>query len=183
MACSIFFSNALLVDWAGMLRRDDRPSYRGVRTMDVAYITALSALAGSVVGGLTAGLTTWLSHRAQVRASHRGHQVARRQDLFSNFIASAAKTFGSALVTNELQIVELVELHGRVSQMRVLCSPKIVACADALVHTIGKTYARPAFAARELLELAESRRSEMDVLRQFSEMARDELEELAAPLL
>jgi len=64
MACSIFFSNALLVGRAGVLRRDDRHSYRGVRTVDVAYITALSALAGSVVGGLTAGLTTWLSHRA-----------------------------------------------------------------------------------------------------------------------
>jgi len=64
MARSIFFSNTLLVGWAAMQRREDRRSYRGVRTMDVAYITALSALAGSVVGGLTAGLTTWLSHRA-----------------------------------------------------------------------------------------------------------------------
>jgi hypothetical protein len=32
--------------------------------MDVAYISALSALAGSVVGGLTSGITTWLSQRA-----------------------------------------------------------------------------------------------------------------------
>ena len=28
--------------------------------MDVAYISALSALAGSVIGGLTSGVTTWL---------------------------------------------------------------------------------------------------------------------------
>jgi hypothetical protein len=73
--------------------------------MDVAYITALSALAGSVVGGLTTGLTTWLSHRAQVRASHREHQVARRQDLFSDFIASASKTFGIALVSNQCRVL------------------------------------------------------------------------------
>jgi len=29
--------------------------------MDVAYISALSALAGSVVGGFTSGLITWMA--------------------------------------------------------------------------------------------------------------------------
>ena len=29
--------------------------------MDTAYISAISALAGSVIGGLTSGFTTWLS--------------------------------------------------------------------------------------------------------------------------
>jgi hypothetical protein len=33
--------------------------------MDIAYLTALSALAGSVFGGLTTGTTTWLSIRSQ----------------------------------------------------------------------------------------------------------------------
>jgi hypothetical protein len=32
--------------------------------MDVAYISALSALAGSFVGGLTSGIASWLSQRA-----------------------------------------------------------------------------------------------------------------------
>jgi hypothetical protein len=36
--------------------------------MNVAYISTLSALAGSAVGGLTSGFTTWLSQRAQARA-------------------------------------------------------------------------------------------------------------------
>ena len=36
--------------------------------MDAAYISAISALAGSVIGGLTTALTTWLSQRSQARA-------------------------------------------------------------------------------------------------------------------
>jgi hypothetical protein len=36
--------------------------------MDIAYLSALSAVAGSVVGGLTSGIATWLSQRAQVKA-------------------------------------------------------------------------------------------------------------------
>jgi hypothetical protein len=31
--------------------------------MDAAYISGISALAGSVIGGLTTGFTTWLSQR------------------------------------------------------------------------------------------------------------------------
>jgi hypothetical protein len=95
--------------------------------MDIAYISALSALAGSIIGGLTTGFTTWLSHRSQVRASYREHQVTRRQDLFRHFIVSAAKSYGNALVSSEPQIVEFVELYALVSQMRVLCTPELVA--------------------------------------------------------
>jgi len=150
--------------------------------MDVAYISALSALAGSIIGGLTTGFTTWLSHRSQVRASYREHQVTRRQDLFRHFILSASKSYGNALVSSEPQIVEFVELYALISQMRVLCSPKLVACAEALVQTIGHTYAGASRSAEEWLEIARNPSEEMDVLRRFSAMARDELEEFAAPL-
>ena len=150
--------------------------------MDIAYISALSALAGSIIGGLTTGFTTWLSHRSQVRASFREHQVTRRQDLFRHFIVSASKSYGNALVSSEPQIVEFVELYALVSQMRVLCSPELVACAETLVQTIGHTYAGPSRSADEFLEIARNPREEMDVIRRFSEVARQELEAFAAPL-
>lgn len=67
--------------------------------MDVAYISALSALAGSVVGGLTSGIATWLNQRSQVRAGQIAHEVARRQDLYRDFIIQASKSYAEALVT------------------------------------------------------------------------------------
>lgn len=39
--------------------------------MDVAYLSALAALAGSVVGGCTTGLSTWTSERAPRGADAR----------------------------------------------------------------------------------------------------------------
>ena len=50
-----------------------------LHNMDVASISALSALAGSVVGGLTSGFTTWLSQRAQARAGQLAHNKSERE--------------------------------------------------------------------------------------------------------
>jgi|HubBroStandDraft_6_1064221.scaffolds.fasta_scaffold2968647_1 hypothetical protein len=44
--------------------------------MDTAYISAISALAGSVIGGALTGFTTWLSQR-----SLRGFAKAAREEL------------------------------------------------------------------------------------------------------
>jgi hypothetical protein len=49
--------------------------------MDVAYVSGLSALAGSVIGGLTSGVTTWLNQRSLARAGQLAHELSRRQEL------------------------------------------------------------------------------------------------------
>jgi hypothetical protein len=48
--------------------------------MDVAYVSAMAALVGSVVGGLTAGGTTWLSQRAHARAGQMAHEAGLREE-------------------------------------------------------------------------------------------------------
>jgi len=65
--------------------------------MDVASISALSALAGSVVGGLTSGFTTWLSQRAQARAGQLAHDKSQREDLYKDFIIAASKAYGDVM--------------------------------------------------------------------------------------
>jgi hypothetical protein len=50
------------------------------------------------------------------------------------------------------------------------------------VQTIGHTYAGPSRGAEEFLEIARNPSAEMDVIRRFSEVARQELEAFAAPL-
>jgi hypothetical protein len=87
---------------------------------DAAYLSALSALAGSLVGGLTSGITTWLSLRNQVRAGQLAHHLSLRDDLYKDFIAAASKAYGDAMVTNEPQMQHLVALYAMISRMRVL---------------------------------------------------------------
>src|ERR1700722_6637745 len=72
--------------------------------MDVAYLSALSALAGSVVGGLMSGIGGWLNQRTQARAGRRAHDILRRQDLYKDFIVAASTAYGKAIVSSDPQI-------------------------------------------------------------------------------
>ena len=111
--------------------------------MDIAYLSALSALAGSVVGGLTSGITTWLSQRNQARAAQLAREMSRREDLYKDFIVAASKVYGDALMSSEPQIQELVGLYAMISRMRVLSSSRIVRCADQIMRVTIDTYFAP----------------------------------------
>ena len=93
--------------------------------MDVAYLSALSALAGSAVGGLTTGLSTWISQSVSARAGLISAHLARRQELFRDFIVSASKVYSAALTSSEPKIPKLVELYALISRMRVLCRSEL----------------------------------------------------------
>lgn len=142
--------------------------------MDIAYLSALSALAGSVVGGLTTGITTWLSQRNQARAEQLAREMSRREDLYKDFIVAASKVYGDAIVSNEPQIQELVSLYAMISRMRVLSSPRTVGCADQIMRATIDTYFEPNKTIRELHELIKSGVG-IDPLKDFSEAAREEL--------
>jgi hypothetical protein len=142
--------------------------------MDVAYISALSALAGSVVGALTSGITSLMSQRAQARAGQIAHDIARREELYKDFIVAASKAYGSAIVSNEPQIQELVALYAMISRMRVLSRPRTVDCADRIMRATIDTYFAPNKTMHELHDLMKSGTG-IDPLKDFSEAAREEL--------
>jgi hypothetical protein len=142
--------------------------------MDLAYISALSALAGSVVGGLTTTGMTWLTQRAQARSGQLAHEFERREDLFRDFILAASKTYGDALVHSEPQVPELIALYSMISRMRVLAAPRTIASADKVMLTIIDAYFAPNHSVRELRDLIKSGAG-IDPLKDFSEAAREEV--------
>ena len=142
---------------------------------DAAYLPALSALAGSMVGGLTSGVTTWLSLRNQARAGQLAHDLSRRDDLYKDFIVAASKAYGDAMLSNEPQMQDLVALYAMISRMRVLSSARTVACAQKVVEATVDTYFAPNKTIRELRELIRSGGG-IDPLKDFSEAAREELQ-------
>ena len=55
--------------------------------MNIAYISTFSALAGSVIGGFTSGVTNWLTQQInQARAERLTHDLSRREELYRDFI-------------------------------------------------------------------------------------------------
>jgi hypothetical protein len=143
-------------------------------TMDMAYVSALSALAGSVVGGVTTGMTAWFAGRAQARAARVDHQLMRRQDLYKEFIAAASNVYGEALVSSEPQLQELVALYGMIGRMRVLCAPRTVAAAERIMVATIEAFHAPNKTMIEVRDLIRSGTA-LDPLREFSEAARQEL--------
>jgi hypothetical protein len=97
--------------------------------MGAALLSTVSALAGSVIGGLTPSYTTWLKQRSQARAGMIARDLARREDLIRDFILEASKADGDAFGSTEPKMAEIVDLYAMVSR-RVLAMPRSVAWAD-----------------------------------------------------
>ena len=91
--------------------------------MNLAYLTALAALAGSAVGGLTSLASAWLTQHRQDRARQLSQDKVRRQKLYKQFIDEASKLYADALVHEEAEISALVSVYALISRMRVLSSP------------------------------------------------------------
>ena len=142
--------------------------------MDVAYVSALSALGGSIIGGMSSGFTTWLNQRSQSRAAHMDHELARCQDLYRDFVQEASKAYGEALFSNEPQIPELIALYAMISRMRILSSHATVAAAEKVLIETTAAYAVPNQTVVELHDLIKTG-SGIDPLKEFAEAAREDL--------
>src|SRR5271165_6013050 len=132
------------------MRMDGETARLHSRCMDVAYISALSALAGSIVGALTSGIATWLSQRVQVRAGRLEHELSRREQLYKDFILAASKAYGDAMVSNEPQIPVIVDLYAMISIMRVVSAPQTLASAEKVMEATTQAYFEPNKTVREL---------------------------------
>jgi len=142
--------------------------------MNAPIISALAALAGAVIGGLTSVLASWLSQHAQARARWLTQDKLLRQVLYKEFIEAASKCNIDALQHNEPDIPALVELYVKVGRMRILSSPKVVESAELVARRIVETYLVPNKTFLELREMTID--GSIDLLREFGEACRAEFE-------
>ena len=146
--------------------------------MDNSIISALAALTGAAVGGLTSGIANWLNHRSQLRAQWLLHENSRRQILYRDFIEEASKCYIDALQHAEADIPGLVGLYAKLNRMRTLSSKTVVHCAEDVARKILDTYLEPDKSFVELREMAID--GTIDLLHGFSDACRDEFEEMQA---
>jgi len=144
--------------------------------MDPAYVSALAALAGSVVGGLTSLTTTWQTQRTQLSAQLRQRDLDRREQLYKDFIEEASRLYADAYEHDKADVANLVTLYALVSRMRVRSSPAVVENADKVVRLIIETYLGPNLTLEDIEKAIAH--DAMDPLRQFSDACREELQTL-----
>jgi hypothetical protein len=146
--------------------------------VDTSIISALAALTGAAVGGLTSGIANWLNHRSQLRAQWLLHEKSRRQILYRDFIEEASKCYIDALQHDEADIPGLVGLYAKVNRMRALSSKPVVHCAEDVARKILDTYLEPDKSFVELREMAID--GTIDLLQGFSAACRHEFDEMWA---
>jgi len=139
-------------------------------------ITALAALTGAAVGGLTSGLASWLIQRTQARQQWLAQEKLLRQELYKEFIEEASKCHVDALQHDNPDIAALVGLYAKVARMRVLSSQTVLKHAEQIERTIIDAYLEPDKTFPELRKMANS--GSLDLLRSFSEACRAEFESL-----
>ena len=144
--------------------------------MDASIISALAALTGAAVGGLTSGIANWLNHRSQVRAQWLLHEKNRRQILYRDFIEEASKCYIDALQHDDADIPGLVGLYAKLNRMRVQSSGTVVHRAEEVARKILDTYLEPDRNFVQLREMAIDGR--IDLLQGFSDACHDEFEEM-----
>ncbi|WP_245461278.1 LapA family protein [Rhizobium sp. WSM1325] len=137
------------------------------------YISALMGLAGVVIGGLASFATAWMTHRSQVREKQRELEAAKREKLFSDFIAEATRLYADAISHQKGDVSDLVLLYALVAQMRLISSRRVVDAAELAMARIVKTYLTPNRSLSEMRDLAHS--GAMNFLLDFSEACRAEL--------
>jgi hypothetical protein len=144
--------------------------------VDASIISALAALTGAAVGGLTSGIANWLKHRSQVRAQLLMHERSRRQILYRDFIDEASKCYIDALQHDEADIPGLVGLYAKLNRMRVQSSRLVVQRADEVTRKILDTYLEPDKDFVQLREMAID--GSIDLLQGFSDACHDEFEQM-----
>lgn len=149
--------------------------------MDASAISAVAALTGAAIGGLTSVLASWLMQKTQTRAQWLAQDKVRRQELYKEFIEDAARCYVDALQHDKADIPALVGLYAKIRRMRILSSPKVVETAEQIGRRILDTYLEPDRSFPELREMVNS--GSIDLLRDFSEVCRAEFDSLRAQQL
>ena len=144
--------------------------------MNPASLSALAALSGSAVGGLTSFLSSWLGQSAQLRSQVFLNDKSRRQELYREFVDEASKSYIDSITTNTPDLTRLVALYALISRMRSLSSPKVIVEAEKVAQLVVRSYPEPnkTFADLRPMIIANA----IDPLRSFAESCREELEGL-----
>jgi hypothetical protein len=142
--------------------------------METSYVTALAAIGGAALGGLTSYASSRSNLRTQMKVQHRDNSRSRRRELYKEFIDEAAKIYGDALIHDHFDFAGLIGLYSLISKMRVLSSSAVIESATRVARIIAETYNKPNKTPMELETMIAD--GTIDFLKGFSDACRQEFE-------
>jgi hypothetical protein len=141
--------------------------------MNPAYISALAALVGAAIGGLTSFLSSWLTQRTQLLFTHREAVKSKREKLYVDFIDEATRVLADALEHQKDEMEPLVKLVALTTRMRLVSPRPVIVAANKAVDEIVAAYLGPNYTLRDLLP--EMQKGRFQFFDDFGEACRTDL--------
>jgi hypothetical protein len=94
--------------------------------VNVAYISAFSALTGSAIGGVASIATTWLTQHSQDRSQRHAQSVGRRERLYGDFVDEASVLYIDAMTHDQFDPSKFVQIYATVAKLRLFASTDVV---------------------------------------------------------
>ena len=145
--------------------------------MEGAVLTALTGLAGSLVGAASSMATTWLTQQGQQRTQWRAQEVTKREALYDEFIAEASKCLVDAMSRDPDGPEVLLGLFAIIGRMRLRSSRPVIEAAERLIALVVDSYASPNVTFDQVRARI-MKGEEADPLANFGAACRGELEVL-----
>jgi len=140
--------------------------------VDAGYLSAVAALAGSAVGGLTSFCASWLGQSTQLKAQMLLLDKGRRQEVYRDYVSEASKSYIDALTSDKPDLSKVFTLYALISRMRMLSSPNVIEEAERVARLIVDSYPEPNKTFNDVRVMVD--RHTLDPLRGFSEACREE---------
>jgi hypothetical protein len=146
--------------------------------MDSTYITALSAMLGSLVGAAASIGTTWITQRTQRIRANTEWKLRERETLYGEFITEASRLAVDAMVHSLEGPEQFVTLYGILGRIRLMSGENVLGKAEDCCRRIVDLYSRPNMTPEQVRAALEA--NELDPLKDFSTACRTELHALSS---
>ena len=141
--------------------------------IEPAVVSAISALVGTFVGGVTSIATSWISQQRLSKEQRAAREKGERQELYKDFIQEACKLYVDALEHNTSEVVKLVDIYATLNRIRVLSPPEVVAEAHRALQAILDVYSKENKTFSDVTHWVHE--GFLDPLRAFSEACHNDL--------
>lgn len=147
--------------------------------IDPALVSPLSALLGALIGGSAPVVAAVYTQRTQNRLQRIAAEVAKRETVYADFVASASAPVLNAYTHDDIAFGgDEQHLVGLINRMRLFAPRDVIDGAEAVLRAIVAIALEPSVELRRLATQALSKRLEPDPLTSFSEICRADLDNI-----
>ena len=143
--------------------------------VDTTWVSALSGVLGSLVGGSATVATTWLAQKTVSRRELLRDEIRKRELLYGRFIGECAKRLVDAFEHQLEKPETLLPVYAAIARIRLSGSKPVLVEAERLLKRITEQYFSKPLTVEELRRLIAE---DPDPLKAFGEACRAELKSM-----